>query len=204
MDNNVIQSEIQEFGSVVESASIDKVESVEGIIINPTPQSLEPDIIRSQNEVPDKFEEQDLSEALASQASVKGTSHVNLTNFTEARTIQSKRSSTRSGHFQIVWSEKCGRRVAFKKYLLETLGYPKQIQIAYSENKLAIGPEIPGCSKYYEPKEYGNNFIIYSYPLADELKNYFNLDYSTRTCYSFSNVVFEEINGKKVAVITID
>ena len=95
------------------------------------------------------------------------------------------------------------KRISLVSKLLDTIGNPDVIQVGIMPNGIAIAEELPIDANKFPVKKLGAKKVIYAGALVEEITEEFNLDYSNRTSITFQKVEYDNVNGYKVALITI-
>lgn len=104
------------------------------------------------------------------------------------------------GVVSITYTEKFGNRLKLAKKLLQTLGHPAAVNIGYIDEYLVIRQKVQDLPSSFELKKGG---MIYSTDLLQKIVEFFELDFSNRTCMTFTDVHYVESNGQKVAMVRI-
>lgn len=118
----------------------------------------------------------------------------------EASTCEVKTRSGGKGGLSLICSAN-GKRLTLNAMILESLSTPETVQIAYSAEYLAISPYFGEPNTDYLLKVKGNQAVIDSAALVDEIVDRFELDYSTRTSMTFSNSQLEENGDQPILYI---
>lgn len=95
------------------------------------------------------------------------------------------------------------RRIAVAKEVLINIGNPEQVQVGIMPEGLAIGEKLPIEAHIFPVRALGAKKVLYAGALVSELTKEFNLDYSQRTSITFQEVVYDEVNGSKIALIVM-
>lgn len=112
------------------------------------------------------------------------------------------RGNLKAGAMSIVKSN-CGKRITISKEVMEKLNNPSKIVISFSDERIAIGEYLPNNNNQLRLKMVGKKAIIYSAGLVTEIAEKYQLDFSTRTSITFTQVGYVESNGYTVAIIKI-
>lgn len=120
-------------------------------------------------------------------------------NFKPSRAIQIPRKySGDVGFVTIINSTKNGRRVEFRKEIVEKIGVTNTIAVSYDGDTVAFyKPSMDSDTIIFNVSESNGRAVVYSYQLVEELAEFFNLDFTTRVCHTISDGgfdVFEEEN----------
>ena len=95
------------------------------------------------------------------------------------------------------------KRISLVSKLLDTIGNPDVIQVGIMPNGIAIAEELPIDANKFPIRKLGAKKVIYAGALVEEITEEFKLDYSNRTSITFQKVDYDNVNGYKVALITI-
>ncbi|WP_117161418.1 hypothetical protein [Paraliobacillus sp. X-1268] len=112
---------------------------------------------------------------------------LDLAEFEASNCIDTIRPGT-SGGLNVVYS-KNGKRLSLNAAILTQLSNQSTVQIAYSENHIAIANYIGDKNTNYTLKQQGKNGAIYNAALVKEIIERYQLDFSNRTSLTFP--VFE-------------
>jgi len=127
-----------------------------------------------------------------------------LEGFKPANALHEQRApKTGAGALSVVYTSKNGKRVVIARHVVEELGNPETVQVAYSDHAIAISEYIGEGYTDYVLKTSGAKRIIYSAHLVHLLKDYYELDFDNRTTITFPSVSYRDHNGKKVAIISM-
>ena len=97
---------------------------------------------------------------------------------------------------------KNGKRVRFSKKLFEELGSPESISIKIQGNKLYVASDFDNAKKFqFSPDP--ELHVIYKGGLATILKEYFKLNFSEKTSYSFQDIDFDSYRNSKYKTIDV-
>ncbi|QWU16231.1 hypothetical protein SAMN04487895_11473 [Paenibacillus sophorae] len=125
----------------------------------------------------------------------------------KAPSFSGKQRASRIGKpvlLTIVNTPKCGKRVAVAPKVLEQLGSPTTVQVAISEDGVALGEHLPENDARFTLKTLANKSVIYSAPLVDSLTDSFELDFSGRSSISFGECsLMETEDGEPVVLFPI-
>lgn len=100
-----------------------------------------------------------------------------------------------------VVNSKNGMQLRFAKEFHNSLGSPENFQIGYSDTELAVGKDLGQHFTSYPLKDNGLKKIIYSSELVKQITEIYDLDFSDRTCITFSEVTYHQVRGNTVALI---
>jgi len=107
-----------------------------------------------------------------------------------------------AGVASLVNSEKNGKRFILSREVHEKLGEPESVQVGYKDNQIIISERIADNYTSYGLKRQGAKQIIYNKELVEQMTDLFELDFSARTCITFSEVSYENLNDAIIAIIT--
>ena len=96
-----------------------------------------------------------------------------------------------------------GKRLSISKALAKALGLENYIEIlpSFDENVLFVGKKIPVDKPFFGTLSGSDKKICYSTELVTRVTTAFNLDFSTKTSMSVSDVEITEIGDFPVAVV---
>lgn len=114
----------------------------------------------------------------------------------------SRSSSVEKGVISIIYAP-TGKRVLFSQSLINDLGIDDMIQIGYTDSQLLLGSNLGPHYKNRKLKKQKFKSVLYDAALIKELINQFALDYQGVTSRTFDDVSFKQVQGNKVAVISI-
>lgn len=114
----------------------------------------------------------------------------------------SKSSSVEKGVLSIIFAP-TGKRITFDQSLINDLGIDNIIQIGYNDSQLLIGSNLGSQYKNRKLKKQKLKSVLYDAALIKELIKQFTLDYKDVTSRTFDEVSFKQVQGNKVALITI-
>ena len=86
----------------------------------------------------------------------------------------------------------------FAKEMMDKLSNPKRVVISFADEKIAIGEQLPNNENYLKVNYSKTKGVIYS---AGVVK--YDLDFSTRTSITFSEVKYVRYENHVVAIVTI-
>lgn len=107
-----------------------------------------------------------------------------------------------AGLLSIIYS-KNGTRLSLSKDLNEELNEPATVQFGFIGSELIVGEELGEEFTDYSLKKQGAKQIVYCKELIEQMKEFFELDFSTRTSVTFSDANYEILNGRIIARIQI-
>lgn len=108
-----------------------------------------------------------------------------------------RRSVSKGGGLTVVFAKQ-SIRITVSNNLLETLGYPEEIQIAFQKRRIYIGLEETLAGKYYHLnyEKNGKKANIYNAKLVRQIIEAYGLDFEGRTSITFSKVKYIEKAGE--------
>lgn len=95
------------------------------------------------------------------------------------------------------------KRIAIASKLLDAIGNPEKVEVGIMPHGIAIAERLPVEANEFSVKKLGAKKVIYAGALVEEITEEFKLDYSNRTSITFQKVEYDNVNGYKVALITI-
>lgn len=105
-----------------------------------------------------------------------------------------------TGGMSVVNSQN-GKRVTLNSAILSELEHRDSVQIAYTDDFIAIANYLGESNTDYSLGKSGKGGVIYNSALVQEIVTRFDLDYSDRTSITFSIAdVLEGENGKVVFI----
>lgn len=115
-----------------------------------------------------------------------------------------EKASGEEGVCTIVNCKKNGnKRMSLASKVLEAIGNPDVVQVGIMPKGIAIAERLPIDANKFPVKKLGAKKVIYAGALVEEITEEFKLDYSNRTSITFQKVKYDNVNGCKVALITI-
>lgn len=103
---------------------------------------------------------------------------------------KSRGARTTGGFASLINSKGNGKRLTFAKAFLEKLNIEEAMDLSITPNGIAIGNKLPKNAETFPLRTSGNNGVIYSYSLVEEVTEQFDLDFSDRVSITFTNVEF--------------
>ncbi|MBP1157680.1 MULTISPECIES: hypothetical protein [unclassified Paenibacillus] len=105
--------------------------------------------------------------------------------------------------FSIVYTKKNGKRVTIAPDVIGAIGSPDSVQFAYTNSGVVIGNDLGLDDKRFLLRTSGKKSVIYSGGLAQEIVETFGLDFKGRSTISYDNVKITNLEGKPVAIVTL-
>lgn len=105
--------------------------------------------------------------------------------------LESPKSSSNAGKFaqagalSIINSEKCGRRIALSRQIVEHLENPSSVVVGLTDDGIVISQHLPGYFARFVVRPQGAKGIIYAAELVRELVDKYDLDYEERVSKTF-------------------
>ena len=124
-----------------------------------------------------------------------------LEEFQASEAKQSTWRTTDYGILSIVKSETVNR-LMFAKEMMDKLSNPKRVVISFADEKIAIGEQLPNNENYLKVNYSKTKGVIYSAGVKEIVDKY-DLDFSTRTSITFSEVKYVRYENHVVAIVTI-
>lgn len=124
-----------------------------------------------------------------------------LDNFTPSQ-CKNKNRVTGTGGISIVDSSN-GKRVRFNASMLSNFSSQTTIQVAYSENLLAIASNLGNSHTNYKLSKSGKNGVIYNAALVKEIVEKFELDFTNRTSRTFPIFDIQEKDNELIVYINM-
>ena len=95
------------------------------------------------------------------------------------------------------------KRMSLASKVLDAIGNPDAVQVGIMPKGIAIAERLPIDANKFPIKKLGAKKVIYAGALVEEITEEFKLDYSNRTSITFQRVDYDNVDGYKVALITI-
>lgn len=117
-----------------------------------------------------------------------------------------KKQSNRKGVLSIVYSNK-NKRLVIAKQVEKDLNITDKVQIAITkDNQIIISKEIDKSKEYYsllreKKNDEKSKLILYDAELISYIVEKFALDYSSRTSYTFYDILYKEHNHNICAIV---
>lgn len=129
---------------------------------------------------------------------------MDLSNIREVKASQNNRSRKEGGVMTVIYSQKNGKRIEFKKEFLQELSIENELKVAFDEENLYIGRDLPNISKTFSLKSQGKKAVIYSAQLAEEIIQTLRLKLDGKVSVTLTEFELDECNGVMVAGIGRD
>jgi hypothetical protein len=125
-------------------------------------------------------------------------------NFRPVKSRQESRTkSTEASILTIVNTVKSGKRITFAGEVIDQIGSPSTVQIAFNEEGIAISQELPENETCFALRKSGKKFALYSNQLVEEVTTIFELDFSNKSSISFYDVQYLNISDEPVAFVVL-
>ncbi|MBS5799522.1 MAG: hypothetical protein KID02_07180 [Clostridiales bacterium] len=159
--------------------------------------------IQHQETCPKEAEtQQDTHEDLKTEE--KPTKTIDWSDLKATKSKAVEKVSGEEGICTIVNCKKNGnKRIAIASKLLDAIGNPKKVEVGIMPNGIAISEKLPIEANEFSVKKLGAKKAIYAGALVEEITEEFKLDYNNRTSITFQKVEYDNVDGYKVALITI-
>lgn len=107
-----------------------------------------------------------------------------------------------SGGISVV-NAKTGKRVSVSESIVDYLGVKDKIQFAFSDNKIAVGKDLPNNDNYFTIKISKSKGNVYSTGLVLEITELYDLDFRDKTSITFDDIQYQNIQGDNIVIIKI-
>ena len=101
-------------------------------------------------------------------------------------------------------NSKTGKRIIVSNEIMEKLNKPERIVMSFSEDKIAIGEQLPNNDNYINIKVLKSKGVIYSAGIVKEITDLYKLDFSNKTSITFLDVEYVKYEENVVAIITVE
>lgn len=128
---------------------------------------------------------------------------VDLEGFIPSICKGTRKAMSKAGVLTIVNSKKNGKRVILSKELMQELDEPKEVQISYGSDAIAIGSNIFGNDNYFTLKPQKTKSVIYSSELVNEITELYDLKFGDIVSQTFYQVQYQGEGTSKVAIISM-
>lgn len=119
----------------------------------------------------------------------------------ESRTIN--KCITEAGVISII-NAKSGKRIIISNEIMEILNNPSKIVMSFTEDKIAIGENLPNNDNYFNVKRMKSKGVIYSAGIVKEITEIYDLDFSNKTSITFFDVEYAKYEDNVVAIIAVE
>ena len=100
-------------------------------------------------------------------------------------------------------NSKTGKRIIVSREIMEKLNKPERIVMSFSEDKIAIGEQLPNNYNYINIKVLKSKGVIYSAGIVKEITDLYKLDFSNKTSITFFDVEYVKYEENVVAIIKV-
>lgn len=108
-----------------------------------------------------------------------------------------------AGVMSIIYSPKNGKRITFAKDVMEKLNNPNQLLVLMNEEGILISENLSDHDNYFAVRKQGAKGVLYSSSLVKEIIDQFELDFSDKVSKTFHDVIYEESEQGKMALIYV-
>lgn len=127
---------------------------------------------------------------------------VDLDSFKPSESKSINKGIAEAGIMSII-NSKTGKRIIVSREIMEKLNKPERIVMSFSEDKIAIGEQLPNNDNYINIKVLKSKGIIYSAGIVKEITDLYKLDFSNKTSITFLDVEYVKYEDNVVAIITV-
>ena len=128
---------------------------------------------------------------------------INLDSFKPSESKAINKCIAEAGAMSII-NAKTGKRITISNEIMEVLNNPSKVVISFTENRIAIGEQLPNNDNYFNIKILKSKGVIYSAGIVKEITNMYQLDFSNRTSITFSDVEYAKYEDNVVAIIKLN
>ena len=128
---------------------------------------------------------------------------VDLDSFKPSESKSINKGIAEAGIMSII-NSKTGKRIIVSREIMEKLNKPERIVMSFSEDKIAIGEQLPNNDNYINIKVLKSKGIIYSAGIVKEITDLYKLDFSNKTSITFLDVEYVKYEENVVAIITVE
>lgn len=127
---------------------------------------------------------------------------IDLDSFKPSESKSIKKGIAEAGVMSII-NSKTGKRIIVSNEIMEKLNKPERIVMSFSEDKIAIGEQLPNNDNYINIKVLKSKGVIYSAGIVKEITDLYKLDFSNKTSITFFDVEYVKYEDNVVAIITV-
>lgn len=113
------------------------------------------------------------------------------------------KSITEAGVLSII-NAKTGKRIIISNEIMEILNNPSKVVMSFTEDKIAIGENLPNNDNYFNVKRMKSKGVIYSAGIVKEITEIYELDFSNKTSITFFDVEYAKYEDNVVAIIAVE
>ena len=127
-----------------------------------------------------------------------------LLNYKPSKAVQKSKTggNVGNGFLTVINSSKNGKRLEFRKDIAEKLGLTEFLNVVYTEDSAVFFSADTENEGVFRIKKSGERSVVYSGGLVAELSDFFDLDFTTNVCHTFTEGKFEKIEDfGKIALI---
>lgn len=128
---------------------------------------------------------------------------VDLDEFKPSESRTMNKCITEAGVISII-NAKSGKRIIISNEIMEILNNPSKIVMSFTEDKIAIGENLPNNDNYFNVKRMKSKGVIYSAGIVKEITEIYELDFSNKTSITFFDVEYAKYEDNVVAIITVE
>ena len=128
---------------------------------------------------------------------------VDLDSFKPSESKSIKKGIAEAGVMSII-NSKTGKRIIVSNEIMEKLNKPERVVMSFSEDKIAIGEQLPNNYNYINIKVLKSKGVIYSAGIVKEITDLYKLDFSNKTSITFLDVEYVKYEENVVAIITVE
>ena len=128
---------------------------------------------------------------------------IDLDSFKPSESKSIKKGIAEAGVMSII-NSKTGKRIIVSNEIMEKLNKPERIVMSFSEDKIAIGEQLPNNYNYINIKVLKSKGVIYSAGIVKEITDLYKLDFSNKTSITFFDVEYVKYEENVVAIITVE
>lgn len=128
---------------------------------------------------------------------------IDLDSFKPSESKSIKKGIAEAGVMSII-NSKTGKRIIVSNEIMEKLNKPERVVMSFSEDKIAIGEQLPNNYNYINIKVLKSKGVIYSAGIVKEITDLYKLDFSNKTSITFLDVEYVKYEENVVAIITVE
>ena len=128
---------------------------------------------------------------------------IDLDSFKPSESKSIKKGIAEAGVMSII-NSKTGKRIIVSNEIMEKLNKPERVVMSFSEDKIAIGEQLPNNYNYINIKVLKSKGVIYSAGIVMEITDLYKLDFSNKTSITFLDVEYVKYEENVVAIITVE
>ncbi|MUT64928.1 hypothetical protein [Paenibacillus sp. NEAU-GSW1] len=116
---------------------------------------------------------------------------------------QVSRGASPSNKLTVVNTERHGKRVVIAQEVIEKIGSPSTVQIAFNGDGIVICKNLGLDDNHFHLRTSRKNFAIYSKELVHEITENYKLDFTGGTSVSYQLVKYLNLKGTLAALVTL-